>query len=100
MAQKKVLLLSVSAGAGHARAAEAIRSCASAADAEITAIHLDAMAFVTPRLRKTYTDFYNFLVKRAPNLCSTASVALVSTRFAGSLETSLLNHRRAGVTGV
>jgi processive 1,2-diacylglycerol beta-glucosyltransferase len=70
MAQKKVLLLSVSAGAGHTRAAEAIRSCASAADAEVTAIHLDAMAFVTPRLRKIYTDFYIFLVKRAPNLWS------------------------------
>jgi processive 1,2-diacylglycerol beta-glucosyltransferase len=32
------------------------------------AIHLDAMAFVTPRLRKVYTDLYILLIKRAPGL--------------------------------
>jgi processive 1,2-diacylglycerol beta-glucosyltransferase len=69
MAQTKILLLSVSAGAGHIRAAEALRSCATA-HVDIDAIHLDAMAFVTPRLRKVYTDFYIFLVKRAPSLWS------------------------------
>ncbi len=68
MTRKKILLLSVSAGAGHRRAAEALRCCASAAYFEVTAIHLDVMCFVTPRLRKLYTDLYIFLVKRAPAL--------------------------------
>ncbi|MBC8008016.1 MAG: galactosyldiacylglycerol synthase [Prolixibacteraceae bacterium] len=70
MTQKKILLLSVSAGAGHTRAAEALRSCSSAATFEVTTIHLDVMHFVTPGLRKLYTDFYIFLVKRAPALWS------------------------------
>lgn len=65
---KKILLLSVSAGAGHMRAAEALRSCASAANLELEAIHLDVMRFVTPCMRKLYTDFYIFLVRRAPAL--------------------------------
>jgi processive 1,2-diacylglycerol beta-glucosyltransferase len=70
MTRKKILLLSVSAGAGHMRAAEALRVCAGAADFEVTAVHLDVMRFVTPRLRMLYTDFYLFLVKRAPALWS------------------------------
>ncbi|WP_394777347.1 glycosyltransferase [Undibacterium sp.] len=63
---KKILLLSVSAGAGHMRAAEAIRASAGNADVEIT--HLDAMEFVTAAFRKLYTDFYIKLVNKAPGL--------------------------------
>jgi processive 1,2-diacylglycerol beta-glucosyltransferase len=63
---RKILLLSVSAGAGHTRAAEAIRCCA--AGSGVTAIHLDVMDFVTPVLRKIYTDFHISLVSRAPTL--------------------------------
>jgi processive 1,2-diacylglycerol beta-glucosyltransferase len=66
--QRKILLLSVSAGAGHTRAAEAIRCCAAAQDPGVTAIHLDVMDFVTPLLRKIYTDFHISLVSRAPTL--------------------------------
>ena len=68
MVHKKILLLSVSAGAGHMRAAEAIRSYASAAEFDVTAIHLDVMNFVSPSFRKLYTDFYIFLVNQAPTL--------------------------------
>lgn len=67
-AGKKILLLSVPAGAGHARVAEAIRSCAAADYGDVKAIHLDAMAFATPRLRKVYTDFYLLLIGRMPGL--------------------------------
>jgi processive 1,2-diacylglycerol beta-glucosyltransferase len=71
MAQKKILLLSVSAGAGHVRVAEAIRSRAvDAYGGDVDAIHLDALAYVTPRLRKLYADLYISLVKRAPSLWS------------------------------
>lgn len=70
MVGKKILLLSVSAGAGHTRAAEALLSCAIREYGEVTAIHLDALAFATPRLRKVYRDLYISLVKRAPSLWS------------------------------
>jgi processive 1,2-diacylglycerol beta-glucosyltransferase len=68
MTQKKILILSVSAGAGHTRAAEALRSCASTRNCGITATHLDVMHFVTRGMRKLYADFYIFLVQRAPAL--------------------------------
>jgi processive 1,2-diacylglycerol beta-glucosyltransferase len=67
MGPKKLLLLSVPAGAGHVRVAEAIRAYA-AGQGEIEAVHLDAMAYAAPRLRALYTDLYIFLVRRAPGL--------------------------------
>jgi processive 1,2-diacylglycerol beta-glucosyltransferase len=70
MAPKKILLLSVPAGAGHTRVAEAIHACAGVAGSDFTAIHLDATSFATRRLRSVYTDLYLFLVKRAPALWS------------------------------
>ena len=68
MTQKKILFLSVSAGAGHTRAAEALRGCAALQHPAVAAIHLDVMNFVSPGLRKLYTDFYIFLVNKAPAL--------------------------------
>lgn len=65
MTQKKILLLSVSAGAGHMRAAEAIRAHAGA---DVVASHLDVMDYVTAGFRKLYTDFYITLVNKAPAL--------------------------------
>jgi len=62
---KTILLLSVPAGAGHTRVAEAIRA---QAGGTADVIHLDAMAFATRRLRKVYTDLYLLLVRRAPSL--------------------------------
>jgi processive 1,2-diacylglycerol beta-glucosyltransferase len=63
---KTILLLSVPAGAGHIRVAEAIRARADAGRAHV--IHLDAMAYATRRLRQVYTDLYLTLVRRAPGL--------------------------------
>jgi processive 1,2-diacylglycerol beta-glucosyltransferase len=68
--RKKILLLSVPAGAGHTRVAEAIHAYAAAAGAEVEAAHLDATRFATPRLRKTYTSLYLFLVRRMPAVWS------------------------------
>ena len=65
---KKILLLSVPAGAGHTRVAEAIRTCAAAEYAGAEVRHLDAMDFAAPRLRKVYTDLYLMLIRRAPGL--------------------------------
>ncbi|MDY7537064.1 glycosyltransferase [Undibacterium sp. RTI2.1] len=68
MKQKKVLLLSVSAGAGHMRAAEAIRAYSLDPHYQVVATHLDVMNFMTAGFRKLYTDFYIKLVNKAPTL--------------------------------
>ncbi|WP_423709379.1 MGDG synthase family glycosyltransferase [Undibacterium sp. WLX3042] len=65
--RKKILLLSVSAGSGHRRAAEALLAC-TPADEQVEIRHLDVMDFVTAGFRKIYTDFYIRLVSRAPLL--------------------------------
>jgi processive 1,2-diacylglycerol beta-glucosyltransferase len=70
MAGQRILVLSVPAGAGHTRAAEAVRCAAAAVCGDADAIHLDAMDFAAPRLRKVYTDAYLWLVQRAPGLWS------------------------------
>jgi processive 1,2-diacylglycerol beta-glucosyltransferase len=71
--QKRILLLSVSAGAGHVRAAQAIEAYAArdghaGGGPAAVALHLDVMDFVTPAFRKLYTDFYIKLVNKAPAL--------------------------------
>lgn len=66
MSRKRVLLLSVSAGAGHVRAAEALRV---AAETEgLVAEHLDVMDFVSSAFRALYTDFYLKLVEHHPSV--------------------------------
>ena len=70
---KRILLLSVSAGAGHVRAAQAIEAYAArdghaGGGPAAVALHLDVMDFVTPAFRKLYTDFYIKLVNKAPAL--------------------------------
>ena len=65
MFPKKILLLSVSAGAGHMRAAEALRACAAP---DTVATHLDVMDYVPSAFRKVYTDLYIKLVNKAPAL--------------------------------
>jgi processive 1,2-diacylglycerol beta-glucosyltransferase len=65
-AGKKILVLSVPAGAGHTRVAQAIHACAVQGAVSVT--HLDAMAFAAPGLRRIYTDLYILLVRRAPGM--------------------------------
>lgn len=66
--RKKILLLSVSAGAGHTRAAEAIRAHAALQRAPLSVAHLDVMDFVPAAFRKLYTDLYLRLVSRHPEV--------------------------------
>jgi processive 1,2-diacylglycerol beta-glucosyltransferase len=65
----KLLILSVSAGNGHVRAAQALEAAAQSF-APHTAVHIDAMAHVASGFRKVYTDWYLQLVNRAPELWS------------------------------
>lgn len=67
-AGKKILLLSVSAGAGHVRAAEAIRSHATLHHPGTTVVHRDVMDFVPSWFRRLYTDFYLHIADRYPAL--------------------------------
>ena len=60
----KILVLSVSAGAGHVRAAQAL--CATDATLAVRTLHLDVMDFVPPRFRRMYTDFYIHMVGSYP----------------------------------
>jgi processive 1,2-diacylglycerol beta-glucosyltransferase len=66
--KRKILLLSVSAGAGHVRAAEAIRSRAEIDHADVQTIHIDVMDFVPAAFRTIYTSLYIALVDSFPTL--------------------------------
>lgn len=64
---KRILFLSVSAGAGHVRAAEALR--ASADDyQDVSTLHLDVMDYVPDSFRVLYADSYIKLVNAHPTL--------------------------------
>jgi processive 1,2-diacylglycerol beta-glucosyltransferase len=65
---KKILLLSVSAGAGHVRAAEAICAFAALRPDSVQATHLDVMRLVPASFRKLYTDLYIKLSNDYPAL--------------------------------
>jgi processive 1,2-diacylglycerol beta-glucosyltransferase len=62
-----IALFSVSAGTGHVRAAEAIRSAATSIPG-VTTVHLDLMTLVPPLFKKLYADSYLPLVERHPAL--------------------------------
>ena len=64
---RRLLILSVSAGAGHTRAAEALVCSANASDA-LVATHVDVMNFVAPGFRRLYVDCYLKLAAHYPTL--------------------------------
>lgn len=66
--EKRILLLSVSAGAGHTRAAEALRAFAQDHPAGVVVTHLDVMDYVPAAFRKLYTDLYIEFVTNQPAL--------------------------------
>jgi len=66
--EKTILLLSVSAGAGHVRAAEALRKTAEENFPAFKAVHLDVMDFVPELFRNIYVDSYIKLIERSPAL--------------------------------
>ncbi|AMM24269.1 MGDG synthase family glycosyltransferase [Variovorax sp. PAMC 28711] len=66
----QLLILSVSAGNGHVRAAQALAATAESMVPPVHATHIDAMAHVAGGFRKVYTDWYLQLVNRAPEVWS------------------------------
>jgi processive 1,2-diacylglycerol beta-glucosyltransferase len=55
---KRLLLLSVSAGAGHGRAAEGLRVEAQASFPDVDVKHIDVMALVPKSFQKLYAHYY------------------------------------------
>lgn len=65
---KKLLILSVSAGAGHMRAAEAVKAHAALLPTPVHAKHIDVMTLVPETFRRLYADSYIKLVESHPAL--------------------------------
>ncbi|MBI5368879.1 MAG: glycosyltransferase [Planctomycetes bacterium] len=65
---KKLLLLSASAGAGHNRAAEAIRDAAKEAHPDLEVAYHDTLQFTSEVFRKFYAKSYLVTVNKAPAL--------------------------------
>ncbi|TCV94621.1 monogalactosyldiacylglycerol synthase [Luteibacter rhizovicinus] len=68
---RRILLLSVSAGAGHVRAADSLHATVEAMAAngvDVTSLHLDAMDYVPSSFRRMYSDFYLRLITKHPQL--------------------------------
>jgi len=68
MGGKRILLLSVSAGAGHRRAAQAIEAGLVRREATIEIRHLDVMDHVGSSFRTLYTDVYLRLIGMTPTV--------------------------------
>jgi processive 1,2-diacylglycerol beta-glucosyltransferase len=64
----KLLILGVSAGNGHMRAAQALEATARALPDAPEVTQLDAMRFVAAGFRTLYTDWYIKLINRHPEL--------------------------------
>jgi processive 1,2-diacylglycerol beta-glucosyltransferase len=64
----RVLILSVSAGTGHIRAAEALAKAAAGHPAIGEVLHIDSLRYTNKMFRRFYGQFYIDLVKSAPTL--------------------------------
>ena len=62
----RILILSVSAGAGHVRAAQAL--CGAADELSLDTLHLDVMDYVPRWFRRMYTDVYVRMVGKFPQV--------------------------------
>jgi len=64
--RKRILVLSVSAGAGHVRAAQALCATAQLEFPQLDVTHVDVMDLVSDGFRKLYADSYIKLVEKMP----------------------------------
>ncbi len=68
MSPKTLAIFSVSAGAGHVRAAEAVRAFAERDFPGVKAVHIDLMTLVNDLFKKLYADSYLSIVENHPTL--------------------------------
>jgi len=64
--RRKIALFSVSAGAGHVRAAQALQAAAEKWYPDVETVHVDLMDLVPKLFRKVYADTYIKIVERHP----------------------------------
>ena len=64
----KLAILSVSAGAGHVRAAQAIEQSVADNYPDVEAVHIDVMDYVPKLFRKLYAESYVYVINRYPAL--------------------------------
>jgi processive 1,2-diacylglycerol beta-glucosyltransferase len=67
MSKKRVLIMSVSAGMGHIKAAAALEKTFAADKRVVEVINNDALQYTNKLFRDFYSTFYTSLVKSAPN---------------------------------
>jgi processive 1,2-diacylglycerol beta-glucosyltransferase len=65
---KKLLIISLSAGAGHVRAAKALEETAHQKYPELETRHIDMAEYITIPMKKALIDSYGLMVKRVPEL--------------------------------
>lgn len=65
---KKVLILSVSAGSGHVRAAEALQKAFRLEDKITEVVHFDALVYTNKLFRDFYSKLYISMVQSAPTM--------------------------------
>lgn len=65
---KKILLVSLSAGAGHVRVAQAIKKSADLNLPELEVKHIDMADYVSLPMKKASVSFYDFTAKKFPEL--------------------------------
>ena len=68
MSCRNLAIFSVSAGAGHVRAAQALEKQAALTGQGVKAVHLDLMEIVPDLFKKLYADSYLDIVEHHPNL--------------------------------
>ena len=66
--KKKILIISVSAGAGHVHAAKAIEQTAKLRYTDATFVHIDMMDYVSRTMRNSIVETYDVLVRTIPAL--------------------------------
>jgi processive 1,2-diacylglycerol beta-glucosyltransferase len=65
---KKILIISLSAGAGHIRAAEAVEKTIQQKYKNIEVKHIDMAKYISMPMKKTVIDSYALMAKRLPEL--------------------------------
>jgi len=65
---RKVLIVSIKAGAGHLRAAAALEEVFREEHPSVEVRHIEALEYTNPAFRKSFTGAYNRLVTRLPSI--------------------------------
>ena len=68
MEKSKILLISVSTGSGHVKAAEALKKTANILYPKLDIEHINMMDYVSLAMKKTITEFYDIMAKKIPDL--------------------------------